>query len=235
MEFIKPLIKAKLIKRYKRFLCDVQLSDGRLLTAHTANTGSMLGCAVPGSTVWLSDSENLERKYRHTWELVENDQGILININTHRANVLVKEAIENNVIIELADYQKIKPEVAYGQQKSRIDFLLTDPKKAHCYVEVKNVTAMLGNTTAIFPDAVSARGTKHLEELMLMVSEGKRAVLIFCVSRNDATTIQPADHIDVLYGKTLRQAISCGVEVYAYVCQINTQQLCLTHKIAVIS
>lgn len=227
MKFSAPLIEGRLIRRYKRFLADIVLADGSEITAHTPNTGSMLGCAEAGSRVWLSLSDNPDRKYPHSWELVEVAPGVIVGINTHLPNRLVQEAVESNVIGELTGYADIQREVRYGAEKSRIDLLLTNHDHApDCYVEVKNVTAVIEGSIAIFPDAVSARGTKHLRELALMVEEGKRGVILFCVQRGDVREVRPADAIDPLYGQTLRSVMDRGVEVLAY--QADTTPLGVT-------
>ena len=171
MEFKTPLIEATLLRRYKRFLADVCLGDGELITVHTANTGSMLGCAEPGSRVWLSRSESTTRKYPYSWEITETAAGVLVGVNTALPNALVREAIESGVIGELQGYDSLRGEVSFGSERSRIDWLLENGGKAACYVEVKNVTAAVADT-AIFPDAVSARGAKHLRELMGVVAAG---------------------------------------------------------------
>jgi sugar fermentation stimulation protein A len=216
MNFEDPLIEGTLIRRYKRFLADVTLSDGREVTAHTPNTGSMMGCNEPGCRVWLRDSGNPKRKHPLSWELIEVDDGVLVGINTGLSNALVREAIEEGIIAELQGYTDIRAEVRYGSENSRIDLLLqgsaTDPD---CYVEVKNVT-LAEDGTGFFPDAVSARGTKHLRELMGMVAAGHRATLCFCVQREDVQQMAPADRIDPEYGRTLRDAVEKGVEVIAY-------------------
>ena len=234
MRFPVPLIGARLTRRYKRFLADVTLDDGTALTAHCPNTGSMLGCQLPGSRVWLSRSDNPKRKYAYTWELVELDGGILVGINTGRSNALVREAIESGVIGELGGYDEIRAEVRYGNENSRVDFLLTGDHGA-CYVEVKNVTAAVEEGIALFPDAVSTRGTRHLRELIGTLSHaGRRAVLCFCVQRSDVREVRPADDIDPDYGRTLRQARDAGVEVIAYRAKLNPQVVALSERIAVV-
>ena len=232
MRFPIPLLAARLSKRYKRFLADVILDDGTPLTAHCPNTGSMLGCQIPGSRVWLSRSDNPKRKYAHTWELVEVDGGALVGINTGRANALVREAIESGLISELAGYEEIRPEVRYGNENSRVDFLLTG-KCGQCYVEVKNVTAADG-AIALFPDAVSTRGSKHLRELMASSSHaGQRAVLCYCVQRPDVREVRPADDIDPDYGRALREALDAGVEVIAYRAELHPEAVVLAQRIPV--
>ena len=235
MEFSQALICGKLIKRYKRFLADIELDNGEFITASCPNTGSMLGCNVPGSRVWLSASDSATRKYRHTWEMVEAKPGVIVGINTGLPNRLTVEAIEAKVIKELSGYRDIKTEVRYGHENSRIDILLDGhAKKPPCYVEVKNVTAAVENGIALFPDAVSERGSKHLRELMAMVAEGFRAVLVFCVQREDVHEVRPADAIDPVYGKTLRQALENGVEVLAYRARISPQEIVLADKIPIL-
>lgn len=235
MEFATPLIPGTLIKRYKRFLADVTLDDGSVITAHTPNTGSMRGCCEPGSRVWLRDTQNPDRKYPLSWELVEvasaESVGTLVGINTHLSNQLVEEAIENKVITELAGYATRRREVKYGAEKSRIDLLLEDTHKPDCYVEVKNVT-LVEKGIAYFPDAVSTRGTKHLRELMAMHEAGYRAVLVFCLQRNDAKRIRPADDIDPEYGNTLRLAHKAGVEILAYSAEPSPLGIQLTYPVA---
>ncbi len=229
-----PLLGARLVKRYKRFLADVTLDDGTALTAHCPNTGSMLGCQTPGSRVWLSRSDNPKRKYAHTWELVELDDGALVGINTGRSNALVREAIESAVIGELAGYDEIRPEVRYGNENSRVDFLLTGDRGA-CYLEVKNVTAAVEKGIALFPDAVSVRGTRHLRELIATLGgAGRRAVLCFCVQRPDVREVRPADDIDPDYGRTLRVALGAGVEVIAYRAKLSPEAVVLAERIPVV-
>jgi len=234
MEFKTPLIEATLQRRYKRFLADVRLSDGEVITVHTANTGSMLGCAEPGSRVWLSRSESTTRKYPYSWEITEATAGVLVGINTALPNALVKEAIEAGVILELQGYRSLRGEVPFGTERSRIDWLLQgDGDQGDCYVEVKNVTAAMAGT-AIFPDAISARGAKHLRELMGVVAAGQRGVLCFCVQRGDVTAVRPADEIDAVYGKTLREARQNGVEIVAYQAAVSTSGIVLQRSLPVV-
>jgi len=229
MKYSKPLQRVKLIQRYKRFLGDVEWPDGRQMTVHTANTGSMLGCSTAGNNIWIRDSENDKRKYRYSWEISESDDGSMIGVNTHLANKLVVEAVEQGAIKELLGYENIRTEVPYGEN-SRIDILLQGD--VDCYVEVKNVTARDGKY-AIFPDAVTARGTKHLNELVAMVKAGHRAVMIFCIQRNDIELFRPAAEIDPLYAKTLVYAIENGVEALAYSVAISTEEIKLTTPITI--
>ena len=234
MRFAAPLTAARLIKRYKRFLADVTLDDGTRLTAHCPNTGSMLGCQAPGSRVWLSRSDNPKRKYAYTWELVEVADGTLVGVNTGRSNALVREAIAARSVAELAGYDEIRPEVRYGTENSRADFLLTGAGRA-CYVEIKNVTAAVEKGIALFPDAVSTRGTRHLRELMGIAGKSRhRAVLCYCVQRSDVREVRPADAIDPNYGRTLREALDAGVEAIAYRAVLDTQSVTLTERIPVV-
>jgi sugar fermentation stimulation protein A len=216
MYFPEPLVKASLIRRYKRFLADVVLEDGSELTVHTANTGSMHGCAVPGTTIWISNSHNPKRKYPFSWEIASTEQGSRVGINTALANRLVKEALEQGRISELTQIKTIETEVPYGNEKSRIDLLLTRDNEQKCFVEVKNVTASYEAGVAAFPDAVTQRGTKHLRELEQMVQQGHRGILFFCVQRDDIDTVRPAHEIDPVYAQTLQKVIAGGVEVLAY-------------------
>lgn len=220
------LYPALLRKRYKRFLADVGLPDGSEITLHCPNTGSMKNCLLPDSPCWYSVSDSKTRKYPQTLEVVSTPGGHLAGINTARTNELVEAALRAGVIRELQGYTILKREVVYGEEKSRIDFLLTGhPQDARaCYLEVKNVTLMEAEGLGYFPDAVSERGSKHLRELMLMVAQGHRAVLLFCVQHTGIQQVSPADHIDPAYGATLRAAIAAGVEVIAYAAQIKPAQ-----------
>lgn len=233
MKFSAPLIPARLIRRYKRFLADVEMADGRVITVHTPNTGSMLGCSDPGSRIWLRDSNNPKRKYRYSWDMTETGKGVLVGVNTAIPNQLVPEAIEKGVIIELQGYENIRQEVRYGKENSRIDLLLTRAGKPECYVEIKNVTTCDEQGFGFFPDAVSTRATKHLRELMGVVKEGRRAVLCFCVQRGDVEKVRPADEIDPDYGKALRQALVSGVEAIAYRAQILPDDISLVNAVPV--
>ncbi len=234
MRFEAPLIPARLLKRYKRFLTDVELANGQTLTAACPNTGSLMGCATPGSPVWLSHSNSPKRKYAHTWEMVEVIPHTIVGINTQMSNRLVEEAILNKTIEELQGYDAPAREVRYGSENSRIDFLLRSDNRPSCFVEVKNVTAAVSNGIALFPDAVSERGSKHLRELMQEVKRGNRAVLVFCVQRGDVSEVRPADQIDSVYGETLREAISQGVEALAYLALVSPLEIRLTRGIPVI-
>lgn len=230
MQFSSTLIQGTLVKRYKRFLADVQLPDGTIVIAHCPNTGAMTGCAEPGWKVWLSPSNNPKRKLLYTWEVVLTDQHHWIGINTHKANALVKEAILENKIIELVGYNTLQAEVKFGEENSRIDFLLTDPEKADCYVEVKSVT-LLDDNLGYFPDAKTLRGQKHLRELSLIASQGKRAVLFFCVQHSGIQSVQVASHIDSDYAKELKQAMLNGVHILCYNCTISSEKIYINQSL----
>ncbi|HJV34607.1 DNA/RNA nuclease SfsA [Geomonas sp.] len=230
MKLPHPLYQGTLLRRYQRFLADVCLDDGTLVTAHTPNTGSMKGCAEPGNRVLLSKSENPARKYPHCWELVRTDQ-VWVGINTMLPNRLVREGIENGTVRELSGYQAIRGEVPYGTG-SRIDLLLSGTTGS-CYVEVKNVT-LVEEGSALFPDAVSARGQKHLRELMEMVRQGHRAVNFFVVQRGDGLRVSPADAIDPGYGRALREAAEAGVELLAYRALVTPEEIVLKERLPVL-
>lgn len=233
MQFPSSLIEGRLLKRYQRFLADIQLSDGSTVTAHCPNTGSMLGCKEPGSRVWLSQAANPKRKLPYTWEIVEALPDVLVGVNTGLSNRLVEEAISNGAIAELAGYSRIRREVRFGAENSRVDLLL-EGDGPDCYVEVKNVTAAVENRVAIFPDAVSDRGAKHLRELAAMAETGHRAVLCFCVQRCDVDEVRPADAIDPVYGRTLREALSRGMEAIAYRAEVRPEGIELRHPLPVV-
>ncbi len=230
MEFLPPLKPATLIKRYKRFLADVVTPDGEVMTIHCANTGAMTGCATPGDTVWYSTSNNVKRKYPHSWELTQTAENHLICINTLRANQLVAEALANKCIPELSEYNTIKPEIKYGSENSRIDFLLTKEGLSDCFIEVKSVTLLEGNQ-GFFPDTVTLRGQKHLRELTLIAKEGKRAILMFIALHSGIHVASAAAHIDKKYAHLLEDAIKNGVEVLCYQVDINIQKMVLSKRI----
>ena len=232
MQFEHPLHYAKLIKRYKRFLTDIELPDGEVITIHCPNTGSMRGCLDDVARVWYWDSGNPNRKYRHTLELVETNNGHLIGVNTGRANSLVKEALTAKTFDFLA-HKDFRSEVKYGSENSRIDFLLEN-ESGRTWVEVKSVTLLesaLGDGKGYFPDAVSTRGTKHLRELMTQVQQGDRAILLFCVQHTGIETVSVADHIDTVYAETLAEAISAGVEIRVVAADITSEHIKLNREL----
>ncbi len=211
--FEAPLLPGRLVKRYKRFFADVVLADGREVTVHCPNTGSMLHCAEPGSRVWVSLQNRPGRKLPGTWELVETDEGALACVHSARANKVVAASLKAGLIEPLASYAMQRAEVCLERGKSRFDFLLSEP--GECVVEVKSVTLGMGAEGA-FPDAVSLRGQKHLLELMDIADSGRRACLLFCVMHSGIEQVRPADEIDPAYGRVLRQAMAKGVEVIAW-------------------
>lgn len=225
-----------LLRRYKRFLADVRLPDGTEITIHCPNTGSMKNCVLPESPCWFSDSGNPKRKYRHTWEVATVPGGHLAGVNTGRANHLVEAAIQAGRIPELAGYASLRREVPYGQERSRIDFLLSGHQSGpRCFVEVKSVTLMEAEGQGLFPDAVSTRGSKHLRELAEIAQGGERAVLLFCVQHTGIEWVEPADAIDPAYGKALREAAAAGVEILAYRAEIRPEEasIALTRAVPV--
>ncbi len=239
MKFAKALVPGRLLRRYKRFLADVELAPGVVVTAACPNTGSMLGCCEPGSRVWLSESDSPTRKYRHTWELVAVKPGgrgreVMVGINTGLPNRLVAEAIAAGAIAPLAGYASIRREVAFGEERSRVDLLLESPGRPACYVEVKNVTAAVEAGVALFPDAVSERGAKHLRELARLRARGLRAVQFYCVQRGDVDEVRPADEIDPGYGRGLREAIAAGVEVMAWRAKVTPRAILMERPIPVV-
>lgn len=234
MHFTPPLQPARLMRRYKRFLADVEFPDGSRTTVHCPNTGAMLGCCDPGMAVYLSRAQNPARKYALTWELVEALQGVWVGIHTGRSNGLVKEALDQGVIRELQGYGECRAEVPLGRG-FRADFVLRGHRtQPDCVLEVKNVTAAVSDGVALFPDAVSERASRHLRELMAWTREGLRASLCFCVQRDDVIEVRPADEIDPVYGKTLRQAVAAGVEVVAYAACVGPQEVRLHRRVPVV-
>ncbi|PKG83716.1 DNA/RNA nuclease SfsA [Colwellia sp. 75C3] len=212
---ILQLQSAKLIKRYKRFLADIELPSGEETTIHCANTGAMKGCAEPDDTVWYSTSTNTKRKYPFSWEINQTQNDHFICVNTLRANQLVEEALNKGLISELSGFDELKREVKYGNENSRVDFLATYIHAPDTYIEVKSVT-LLDKGHGYFPDAVTTRGQKHLRELMDMVAQGHRAVLLFAVLHSGINAISAASHIDPTYAKLLEEAKAAGVEIIAY-------------------
>lgn len=232
MRFESILLPGVLVRRYKRFLADVVLYSGEQVTTHTPNTGSMRGCAEPGMRVWVRDTADTRRKYPLSWELVEATPGILVGINTLMSNGLVREAIADEVLCGLTGYGAVRSEVPYGCERSRIDILLSGEGQSDCYVEVKNVT-WAEEGVALFPDAVSVRGTKHLRELVRVVQDGLRGVVVFCVQRRDVHSFRPAEQVDSDYAAALRAARDAGVEVLACRASVTTRDIRLTRCLPV--
>jgi sugar fermentation stimulation protein A len=230
MQFPRPLVPARLLRRYKRFLADVDLADGRSLTVHCPNPGSMLGLNMPGSEVWLSPAASPTRKLPYTWELVRVDSG-LVGINTAHPNALAEEAIRQNRIAELTGYQRLRREVNYGVN-SRIDLLCERHDAPACYVEVKNVH-LKRSDAAEFPDCVTARGTKHLGELAAVVAAGHRAVMLYIVQRADCRRFAIAADIDPAYAAALKRAMQAGVEAICYSCRIDVAGITVAEPLPV--
>lgn len=213
--FDRPLLAGTLIQRYKRFLADVRLDDGREVTVHCPNTGSMKNCAEPGSRVWIDWHQRPGRKLPGTWELVETAPGQLACVHSSRANAVIAAALAEGVITPLADYPDRRREVTLAPGGSRFDFLLGSAEDS-CVVEVKSVTLALGGGEGAFPDAVSVRGQKHLRELTALAQAGQRSCLLFCVMHGGIQQVRPADEVDPVYGRLLREARAAGVLVLAW-------------------
>ena len=230
MRFPDPLLPGTLVRRYKRFLSDVTLASGTEVTAHCANPGSMLGLAEPGAAVWLSPARNPGRKLRFTWELVRIGEG-LVGVNTAHPNRIVEQAVNTQAIPELTGYAAARREVKYGSN-SRIDLLLRSDGRADCYVEIKSVT-LRRHGPAEFPDAVTARGTKHLGALSEMVRGGARAVMFYLVQRGDCRAFTIAADIDPKYAEAFAAARAQGVEVICYACRLTTEAIEIAGKLPV--
>ncbi|MCO5367515.1 DNA/RNA nuclease SfsA [Pseudomonas alliivorans] len=234
MRFSPELEQGRLIIRYKRFLADIETDSGELLTIHCPNTGSMLNCMMPGGRVWFSRSSDPKRKLPGTWEISETPQGRFACINTGRANTLVEEALRAGVIIELNGFTALKREVAYGQEKSRVDFRLEYPD-GHVYLEVKSVTLGFDESAvAAFPDAVTQRGARHLRELAALAREGVRSVLLYCVNLTGIESVRPAQEIDPAYALALKDAMDAGVEVLAYGVHLDPQEVRIDRRLQVL-
>ena len=231
MKFDK-LIEGKLIKRYKRFLADITLESGEEITAHVPNSGAMTSCIEEGCSVWVTYHDNPKRKLKYTLELTQMGEN-LICTNTGVANKIAIEAIQNGVITELQGYDTLKPEQKYGQN-SRIDILLlNENEERKCYVEIKSVSLKIEDTLA-FPDAVTSRGTKHLNELRDMVKEGHRAVMLYIIQRTDKAPFRLANEIDPKYKVAFDEAIKDGVEVLVYQSDINHKEINLKEKVSML-
>ena len=222
------LVQGTLIRRYKRFLADVELKDGNIVTAHCPNTGSMAGCSEPGRPVYLSSHDNPKRKLKYTWELIKMPTS-LVGVNTLVPNRLVVESIRAGVVPELSGYESVDREVKINDH-TRLDFMLTGHGGKRCYGEIKNCT-LVDDGVAAFPDAVTARGLKHITELEALVESGHRCVMFYFIQRMDARVFKPADHIDPEYGKGLRRALRSGVEILAYDVTIDLDGIRLNRRI----
>lgn len=221
------LIQGTLLKRYKRFMADVKLRNGHVVTAHCPNSGSMLKCSEPGRAVYLSRYNNPKRRLKYTWEMIEMPTS-LVGVNTLVPNKLVKAAIMSGEVPELSGFDAVRSEVKYGQN-SRIDLLL-EQGNSRCFVEVKNCT-LVEDGVAYFPDAVTSRGLKHLVELQHQVRLGDRAVMFYLIQRMDARLFKSADHIDPAYGRELKKAVKKGVELIVYDVKIDFEKISLNEAI----
>ncbi|MDR6263339.1 DNA/RNA nuclease SfsA [Roseobacter sp. N2S] len=233
MKFSTPLLRATLIRRYKRFLADCVLEDGREITAHCANTGAMTGLNHAGQMIWLEPNDDPKRKLNYSWKFVELQGGHFAGIDTSIANKLVAEALHAKRIAPVAAYSGIKPEAKYGQN-SRIDFLLTGDGLPDAYIEVKNVTLKGPDDWAEFPDTVTARGTKHLGELTEMVAQGHRAIMLYLVQRTDCARFRLAHELDPAYAAAYATARAAGVEMLCYTCEIAPTGISLTSALPVL-
>lgn len=252
MQFDPHLVEGRFVRRYKRFFVDVELSDGRTVTAHCPNTGSLSGCLVPGAAALLQPAASATRKLAWTWKMIRVGDG-WVGVDTSIANALVAEALTAGVLPELSGYERVLQEVPYGREgRSRIDLLLVCggadtpasrrgaappvPGERRLYVEVKNttlVTEAQGRTLGAFPDAVTERGRKHLHELMGVVRDGQRAAMVFCVQRSDCEAFTAADFIDPAYASTLREALAAGVEAYALGARLDSTGVTLVQRLPI--
>ena len=229
MLFKQKLQTGILVRRYKRFLADIELVDESILTVHCPNSGSMLGCSEPGSPVMISRADNPARKYPHTLEMVQSDS-VWVGVNTSLTNKLVREALEKGTVKDFGNIDSIIQEIKTSAN-TRLDFLLENKGK-RIYMEVKNCS-LAEDGAAMFPDAVTARGTKHLLELTALKQQGHMAAVLFCVQRGDADYFMPAQHIDPLYAETLNKVAEKGVKVLAYQADVSPEEITITRKLPV--
>ncbi|WP_407494373.1 DNA/RNA nuclease SfsA [Pseudooceanicola sp. MF1-13] len=222
MRFQTPLVPARLIRRYKRFLADIQLDDGTEVTAHCANPGSMMGLAEPGTRIWVEPNDDPKKKLKYGWRLVDHENGHFTSVDTSLANRALKEAFTAGEIADFADYPTILPEQKYAE-KSRIDFLFRAPDRPDFYVEVKSVTLMRQPGLAEFPDSVTARGARHMADLAQMVQAGHRAMILYLVQRTDADRVGAAGDIDPTYARAVTDALTAGVEARAIAAHITPE------------
>jgi sugar fermentation stimulation protein A len=229
---LPELFEGVLLRRYKRFLADIELPDGSHITAHCPNTGAMTGCAEPGSPAWVSVSDNPKRKYAHTLEIVQTPQGY-VSVNTGRANYLVAEALHNGKVAAIDASSQIKAEAKIPEGDGRFDFLVV-AGGTHISVEVKSTTLMVGDQLGAFPDAVSSRALKHLDALARRVAAGERALLIFCAQHCGIEQVRPAAEIDAVYAQRLSEVAQLGVEVQAYGCSTDLHHMSIDRQLAVL-
>ena len=235
MKFSDPLVRGRLIKRYKRFLVDIELESGKVVVAHCANPGSMMNLLQPDAEVWLSLASNPNRKLKYTWEMIRYED-TLIGLNTSLPNKIVEDAIQQDLVAEFTEYDSLKREVKYGEN-SRIDILLQSSNLPDCYLEVKSVTLKRpgnGNNLAEFPDSVTVRGTKHLHELSGQVANGNRAAMFYLVQREDCNRLSIAGDIDPNYANAFIAARKAGVEMLCYGCSISPEAIKITRKLEIV-
>lgn len=232
MRFQTPLVPGRLIRRYKRFFADVMLEDGTQVTAHCPKTGPMTGLVDEGQRVWLEPNDDPKKKLKYGWRLVDHENGHFTGVDTGVPNRVVREGLQAKAIAELAAYDTLRAEVKYGTG-SRIDFLLTQPDLPDAYVEIKSVTLRRDADWAEFPDTVTTRGAKHLDELSLMAAEGHRAVMLYLVQRTDCAKMRVAGDIDPAYGAGLARAMDAGVEVICYATTLSPEGVTLAQSLPV--
>lgn len=232
MQFQTPLVPARLIRRYKRFLADIELQNGQTVTAHCANPGSMMGLADEGSKIWVEPNDDPKKKLKFGWRLIEHETGHFTGVDTSLANKVIKEALTTRRVPGLDGFDTCRPEVRYGTN-SRIDFLLSSAGLPDTYIEVKSVTLQRQNGLAEFPDSVTARGTKHLGELQHMVKAGQRAVMLYLVQRTDCTHFDVAHDIDPAYAAAYKNARAMGVELRCFAAQISPERIDLGAELAI--
>lgn len=229
MLFPRPLVRGRLVQRYKRFFADVELDDGGLVTAHVANPGAMLGLKSPGQPAWLQPVDDPKRSLKYTLEMVEQD-GALVGVNTHHPNRLAAEAIAAGIIPELSGYASIRREVRYDND-SRVDFLLEDPARPPCWLEVKNCHLRREPGLAEFPDCVAARSAKHMDALARQVAKGDRAVVLWVIQMTGVERFSPARDIDPAFAASVDRARATGVDVLAYVCDMRVDGIAISHRV----
>lgn len=232
MRFQTPLVQAVLLRRYKRFLADIRLMDGREVTAHCANPGSMMGLAEPGCRVWLEPNDDPRKKLKFGWRLVDHENGHFTGVDTGLPNRMLRAALESGTVAGLENYPVVRLEVKYGEN-SRIDFLLSGPGRRDAFVEVKSVTLSRQPGLAEFPDSKTARGAKHLAELSAMVAQGHRAVMLYLVQRTDCEQFTLAGDIDPAYAAAYATARKAGVETLCFDCAITPEGVTLRRAIRV--
>ncbi len=233
MIFSNKLVKAKFIKRYKRFFSDHILEDGQKVVAHCANTGAMLGLNEEGITTWLLRNNDPNRKLKWSWELCQNNS-TFIGVNTHNPNKIIEEALNKNMIPQLENFISFKREVRYGDN-SKIDFLINYSNKPDCYLEIKNVHLSRKKNIAEFPDSITSRGKKHMSELSKMKKKGYRAVILYLIQRNDCKHFKIAEDIDIEYYKEFNKALKLGVEVICIDTILNEKEISIGKQINLIN